>query len=1246
MFTWLLGGSEEAQLREAAKAGELRRVQTLVDKCVDVNAADEHGRTALHHASSSGHADVVRLLLRHEACDVNASDEDGETALHGASLAGHTPVVRVLVGHTSCDVNASTQVGRTPLHLASSSARVEIVRELLAHEACDVNMSDEGGRRALHYASTNGHAEVVRVLLSREDCDVNAPTKVGRTALHLACSYGHVEVFRVLLGHEACDVKASSPNGQTALHYASSSGRAELVRELLSRGLDPTLQNKVGETPLTLCFQLKPLKEWSWDKDKVFWGALETAHALLSAGSTYDGPSDVFPPVRGTHKDLAATISICVGHWTKEQQHKKKSLTAVPFETFKRGSKAVETYLTEFDASDESDLVWRRKVCVVGSSKAGKTSLIKSITSMTPTLEKEDDRTIGVDLFRLEFGEDVNTDHTVEQKSHAVTFWDFAVQDEYHVAHTLFFSRRTLYLLCVDMEEFDQVVRKAHACEDEDEAESLVLTFVQDRVWRWFRVIFARQPDAEFALIATKTDALGGGATSRMKNLEGELFKVVDELKEVHRSEIQREISALANDTTESGTDARIADLQHLEKQLETNFPTTWIGLSISESSSIQHARTSIEDVVKHSERSFVMPDKYSRVLHKVEQLRQKARDALMKYRIRQSFLSLPDLVQAIMAAIHDLTEDDAITILEALHDLGDVLWYARDGHHMLGNTVILDAELLIDFIRQIVCHDPAKISGANDPSDEASDPLIQAMNQNGTVSNELLRHKFSWWKRLAYPDQLLQFKLLLQHFNLAYPASGDTMQADSDLIVPAYWRLREKQIDLGRLKPLSIADTEQSQVKRHLWEYYLGDNSAEVVDTVFQQLVVRSYNVFPNRSIDGLLVESVQNGRLAIRIACGMVGPRGPVIRLQVLGKEDHDPSGWLRDVHEAIEAVLKMFPGILVTRKAVTDSVSCNLDDCIPRWRALPDNQREAQLHEHSWLPDGVIEWFRRTDRGVRNWYISPESIVKRGPAFAEGGFGKVYLAKWQHTDVVVKEVSTSEMRQFLGEVTLWCDLRHPNVVQFLGANDQTKPYFIVSTYAAKGELLRFLANEKKDERVVVWRKLYEAAAGLCHLHRRGIVHGDLKGDNILVGKDGTAMVADFGLSFSESGSSSVVSEKKDTLGAMAWRAPEFANLTVERPTRKSDVYSLGMCIIEAVTGEKPWSGYTSDEIREFLRNGQVKVDKPAVMTDAQWELVQQMIAPSPVDRPDLSAVMSRLEEFADAEQEEESAQLCPYD
>ncbi|KAL3664593.1 hypothetical protein V7S43_010343 [Phytophthora oleae] len=268
---------------------------------------------------------------------------------------------------------------------------------------------------------------------------------------------------------------------------------------------------------------------------------------------------------------------------------------------------------------------------------------------------------------------------------------------------------------------------------------------------------------------------------------------------------------------------------------------------------------------------------------------------------------------------------------------------------------------------------------------------------------------------------------------------------------------------------------------------------------------------------------------------------------------------------------------------------------------------------------------------------WFIPPETITKVSAAIACGGFGQVYLAKWANSDVVVKEVAVVELRRFLKEVNTWRKLRHANVVPFYGANHRKEPFFIVSQYAANGELVEYLKREKKKGRILVWRKVKEVAAGLGYLHSQGVAHGDLKGNNIVVSDNGIAMLTDFGLSFQESGSCSLV-KRKDELGAMAWRAPEFAHMTVLKPTRKSDVYSLGMCIIEAVTLKTPLSEYSNAKIRQFLRDGEVKVDKSVEMTEPQWNLVKQMIAVSPDERPNLSDVVQQLEEFADDEQMEE--------
>uniref|UniRef100_H3G5S0 non-specific serine/threonine protein kinase n=1 Tax=Phytophthora ramorum TaxID=164328 RepID=H3G5S0_PHYRM len=89
--------------------------------------------------------------------------------------------------------------------------------------------------------------------------------------------------------------------------------------------------------------------------------------------------------------------------------------------------------------------------------------------------------------------------------------------------------------------------------------------------------------------------------------------------------------------------------------------------------------------------------------------------------------------------------------------------------------------------------------------------------------------------------------------------------------------------------------------------------------------------------------------------------------------------------------------------------------------------------------------------------------------------------------------------------------------------------------------------------------------AAIGLQYLHEMGVIHGDLKCDNILVGSDGLAKLTDFGLSTIESDASYGNDElsKKPVTAAVWWTAPEV--LRGEMVTFASDIYAFGMCILE---------------------------------------------------------------------------------
>lgn len=283
--------------------------------------------------------------------------------------------------------------------------------------------------------------------------------------------------------------------------------------------------------------------------------------------------------------------------------------------------------------------------------------------------------------------------------------------------------------------------------------------------------------------------------------------------------------------------------------------------------------------------------------------------------------------------------------------------------------------------------------------------------------------------------------------------------------------------------------------------------------------------------------------------------------------------------------------------------------------------------------------LELFLRS-RVEEIWFIPREEVLF-GDEISEGSFGKVYRGKWNGTKVVIKCVkidgqSDVDKRKFLREmfvreVDIWEKARHPNIVRFCGACNVGLSWFIVSEYASGRTLPQYL---HKHGRSLVWRQLHEVALGLLYLHKNGIIHSDIKSNNILVSKNGKAMLNDFGLSFEQS--KSRLNVKK--WGAVQWRPPEYVLENGAGPSFAGDVYSLGMCIVEAVTGRgSPWEPITDSQVKTFLQNKEM-MPRPPEMSDTEWELVERMCAFEPSERMPLADVIVLLKDLADKEKEQE--------
>ncbi|RLN14976.1 hypothetical protein BBJ28_00020478, partial [Nothophytophthora sp. Chile5] len=257
---------------------------------------------------------------------------------------------------------------------------------------------------------------------------------------------------------------------------------------------------------------------------------------------------------------------------------------------------------------------------------------------------------------------------------------------------------------------------------------------------------------------------------------------------------------------------------------------------------------------------------------------------------------------------------------------------------------------------------------------------------------------------------------------------------------------------------------------------------------------------------------------------------------------------------------------------------------------------------------------------------WFV-PQFEVETGAFIAEGGFGSVYRGQWYGTEVVVKEIilkkgyTQQKRAEFLREANTWFQLNHRNVVKMYGGCHVGRLVFVCE-YASQGSLDSFSKAEGRDP-LLIWSTLLSAAVGLRYLHDVGVVHGDLKGNNILLGKDGVAKLTDFGLSFSRKNADSEA--EQGALGAYRWKSPECLNGGVA--TFASDIFSFGMCIIEAVSGALPWgNGLPDIAVKYHVTKGELP-NRPAVFEDEEWDLVQQMCCSDPKQRLNIASVVVRL-------------------
>ena len=189
---------------------------------------------------------------------------------------------------------------------------------------------------------------------------------------------------------------------------------------------------------------------------------------------------------------------------------------------------------------------------------------------------------------------------------------------------------------------------------------------------------------------------------------------------------------------------------------------------------------------------------------------------------------------------------------------------------------------------------------------------------------------------------------------------------------------------------------------------------------------------------------------------------------------------------------------------------------------------------------------------------------------------------------------------MRRFVQEAKAAAALNHPNIAHVYEIGESADTSFIAMEFV-DGHTLRELIRGKQTDLARLLRYLQHAADGLSKAHAAGIVHRDLKPDNIMVTRDGHAKVLDFGLAKlieagSDSGSSgseiaTAILQGQSVsgliLGTVGYMSPEQAQGKTREIDQRSDIFSFGCILFEAITGQKAFAGRdTIDTLNRIIR------------------------------------------------------------
>ncbi len=246
-------------------------------------------------------------------------------------------------------------------------------------------------------------------------------------------------------------------------------------------------------------------------------------------------------------------------------------------------------------------------------------------------------------------------------------------------------------------------------------------------------------------------------------------------------------------------------------------------------------------------------------------------------------------------------------------------------------------------------------------------------------------------------------------------------------------------------------------------------------------------------------------------------------------------------------------------------------------------------------------------------------------------EGAFGKAYLAKSDNEEkqyvikqVIMEGMEDIEKRETFDEAVVLKKLDHPNIIKFKEVFRQKKPkdaLNIVTEYADGGDLGQKIEQQKKkpfpESQILDY--ITQICLALQHIHKKKIIHRDLKSNNVFLMKSGIVKVGDFGISKIVK---TTQEKARTTVGTPYYLAPEIIN--TQPYDSKVDIWALGVLLYELMTFKMPFVAQSSP-LLNIKMNRDNYAPPPDIYSNEIKDLLKRCLTVEPEKRPNIDEILN---------------------